>query len=203
MSEKDAFQERRRGLEESYFHKREQELIEKMRRRAKADADRRAIGEQAGVADEEILRDLQALGYTADTVRLLHLVPLAHVAWTDGAVSERERDLIVEAARVRGIAPNTPADAQLAGWLATRPSDQFFSETLRAIAAVLASMPDARQEAMRRDLLTYSTAIAEASGGILGFGAVSAEERATLARIAAELEQTHGRLSDAILPPKG
>jgi hypothetical protein len=202
VTERDAFDERRRGLEESYFHKKEHELIEKLRRRSQADAARRDIGEQAGVADEEILQDLQALGYTADTVRLLHLVPLAHLAWSDGEVSERERNLIVEAARARGIAPNTPADAHLAGWLSKRPSDKFFNDTLRAIAAVLASLPESQSEGIRRDLHTYSTAIAEASGGVLGFGAVSAEERKILERIATELEQTHGRLSDDILPPK-
>ena len=33
------------------------------------------MAERTGVADEEILRDLEALGYTPETVVLLHLVP--------------------------------------------------------------------------------------------------------------------------------
>jgi hypothetical protein len=202
VTERDAFEDRRRGLEESYFHKKELELIEKMRRRAEADAARLRMGQQAGVVDEEILRDLEGLGYTADTIQLLHLVPFIHLVWADGAVSARERDLIIEAARSRGIAPGAPADVQLAKWLASRPSDQFFSDTLRAIVAILASVPDAQREASRRDLLSYSAAIAAASGGILGFGAVSNEEREVLERIAQEIEETHGRLGDAILPPK-
>ena len=202
MTERDAFEERRRGLEESYFHEKEQQLIEKMRRRAQADAELRRMGETAGVADEEILHDLEALGYTADTVRLLHLLPLVHLAWADGSVSQRERDLIVEAARARGINAGTPADIQLGGWLTKRPSDQFFRETLRAIVAILESEPEAQREAERRDLLSYSAAIARASGGLLGFGAVSAEERKVLERIAQELESTHGPVGHEILPPK-
>jgi tellurite resistance protein len=202
VTERDAFEDRRRGLEESYFHKKEQELIEKMRRRSEADAARRRMGQQAGVADDEILRDLEGLGYTADTIQLLHLVPFIHLVWADGSVSARERDLIIEAARSRGIASGATADIQLAKWLERRPSDQFFSDTLRAIVAILASVPDAQREASRRDLLSYSAAIAAASGGILGFGAVSAEERKVLERIAQEVEKTHGRLGDAILPPK-
>jgi hypothetical protein len=202
VTERDAFEDRRRGLEESYFHKKELELIEKMRRRAEADAARLRMGQQAGVVDKEILRDLEGLGYTADTIQLLHLVPFIHLVWADGAVSARERDLIIEAARSRGIAPGAPADVQLAKWLASRPSDQFFSDTLRAIVAILASVPDAQGEASRRDLLSYSAAIAAASGGILGFGAVSNEERKVLERISREIEKTHGRLGDAILPPK-
>lgn len=182
----------RRSLEEEYFRKEERELIEKMRRRAEAEAERRRLGERAGVADEEILRDLQALGYTPETVMLLHLVPLVQMAWAEGSVSDRERALIVEAARSRSIEAGSPADRQLAGWLAQRPSAELFEKTLRAIGAILEARPEAEREASRRDLLSYCTAIASASGGVLGFRAVTEEERQVLARISRELESRRG-----------
>jgi hypothetical protein len=189
---RDAFADRGRGLEEEYFRKREQELIEKQRRRAAAEAELHRLGEQAGVADEEILQDLQDLGYTPETVMLLHLVPLVQMAWADGGVSDRERALIVEAARARGVEAGSPADEQLAEWLTSRPSEQLFERTLRAIRAFLQARPAVEREASRRELLSYSTAIASASGGVLGFGAVSAEERGLLARLGSELERAHG-----------
>ncbi|MGH9313609.1 MAG: hypothetical protein ACRD1S_10470 [Vicinamibacterales bacterium] len=192
MAEKDILADRGRSLEEQYFRKREQELIEKMRRRAEAEAERRRLGEQAGVADEEILQDLQALGYTPETVMLLHLVPLVQMAWAEGNVSDRERDLIIQAARARGIEAGSPADKQLAGWLTHRPSDDLFEKTLRAIGAVLQARPAEEREASHKDLLSYLSAIASASGGVLGFRAVSDEERELLARIARELEAAHG-----------
>lgn len=200
MTDKDAFKERGRALEDEYFHRKERELIAKMRERAAAEAERTRIGAQTGVADEQILRDLQELGYTADTVTLLHLVPLVQMAWAEGHVSMRERGLIMEAARARGIEADTPADRQLKGWLATRPSDELFSTTLRAITAMLASRPDAEREASEKDLLSYLTSIATASGGVLGWGAVSDEERAVLARITQELEKTHQ--SASVLPKR-
>lgn len=192
MAESDALGNRRRGLEEEYFRKREQELIEKMRQRAAADAARRKMGEQAGVADEEILQDLQALGYTADTVMLLHLVPLVQMAWAEGSVSDRERQLIIEAARARGIEAGSPADRQLAEWLAQRPSEELFDKTLRAVGAILESRSPEERAAGQRDLVSFCTAIASASGGILGFGAVTDEEKKLLARITQELERAHG-----------
>jgi hypothetical protein len=188
VSDRDAFADRGRALEEEYFRRREQELIEKLRQRAQADAAKQQLAEQAGVADEEILQDLQELGYTPETVALLYLVPLVQVAWAEGGVSDRERTLIVEAARARGIDADTSADAQLTQWLTTRPSEKLFEQTLRAIRAILESRPAAEREASRTDLLTYSTAIAEASGGVLGLRSVSPEERALLARISSELE---------------
>jgi hypothetical protein len=192
VSERDAFADRGRALEEEYFRKREQQLVEKLRRRAAAEATRQHLSEQTAVADEEILRDLQDLGYTPETVSLLHLVPLVQMAWAEGGVSDREGELIVEAARARGIEAGTPADAQLAEWLTTRPSEQLFERNLRVIRAILESRPDAERQAGRGDLLSTATAIAEASGGVLGFRAVSPEERALLARISQELESKQG-----------
>jgi len=110
------------------------------------------------------------------------------MAWASGRVEGRERDLIVQAARAHGVEEGSAADRQLEGWLTTRPSDALFVRTLHLIAAILQVRPAAEREAAQRDLLSYCTAIASAAGGILGFGAVSEDERQVLARITRELE---------------
>ena len=189
MTDKDAFAERGRSLEEEFFRRKEKELIDKMRVRAAADEQRRRLGEQAGVADEEVLKDLQELGYTPETVMLLHLVPLIQTAWAEGGVSARERDLIVKAARSRGIAAGSPADQQLELWLTQRPSDALFDKTLRAIRAILEAQSPETRAASEKDLLSLATAIAAASGGIVGFRSVSEEERQILATISQELHK--------------
>jgi len=203
VADQDGLAKRGRGLEEAYFHKREQELIEKLRRRGEEAAARRQLGERAGVADEEILKDLQALGYTPETVMLLHLVPLVQMAWAEGSVSDQERALIVEAARSRGVAEGSEADRQLAKWLATRPSEEVFDTTLRAIGAILQAGPAGERDASQRDLLSYCTAIASASGGILGFGKVTDQERQVLDRISQEFARHHAEAARrAAGPPK-
>jgi hypothetical protein len=192
MADKEFLGDRKRTQEEEYFRRQEQELIEKLRQRREQAVARKELGARVGVADDEILHDLQALGYTPDTVMVLHLVPLVQVAWAEGDVSDRERDLIQQAARAHGIAPGSPADRLLASWLATRPSDEFFEKTLRAIRAILEARPPDERAASGRDLLSYCSEIAAASGGILGFGKVSDQERQLLARISQELEQKSG-----------
>ena len=189
MTDKDAFKERGRALEDEYFHRKERELIARMRERATAESERQRIGATTGVADAQLLQDLQDLGYTAETITLLHLMPLVQMAWAEGHVSMRERDLIIEAARARGIEKDSDADQQLAGWLATRPSEALFTTTLRAIAAMMQSRPENERKAGEQDLLSYLTSIAAASGGVLGWGAVSDEERAVLARVTKELDK--------------
>ncbi len=186
MLEKDSFTDRGRGLEEEYFRKKEQELIEKIRRRT-------ALEQATGIADKEILDDLEALGYTRETVeRLLHLVPLVQVAWAEGVVTKQERERIFEVARLRGVVEGTAAYEQLSGWLEKRPTEEFFEKTLRIIGHLIQSLSPEEQAASRNDLVSYCRSVAAASGGILGLGRkISDSEQAVLERIAAAAERDH------------
>ena len=137
MADQDAVGTHGRRLEDEYFRKREQELMEKLKRKAGEQAARKHLAEQAGVFDEEVLKAMEDLGYKPETLMLIHLIPLVQVAWAEGGVSDRERALIVEAARSRGIQPGSAADRHLATLLTERPSDAFFDKTLQAITAML------------------------------------------------------------------
>src|SRR6187402_1703884 len=94
----------KRDQEEDYFRKKDREMLERMRRAA-ADA---AVGAQTGIQDPELLRDIEALGFDADKLSLLPLVPILQVAWADGEISPEERKLIVDLARTRNIAEGSP-----------------------------------------------------------------------------------------------
>jgi hypothetical protein len=190
MSEKDIFAEREHWLEEEYFRKKNQELVEKLRERQAREADRQKMSELTGVSDPDALVALQDLGFTADTVQLLHLVPLVEVAWAEGGVADRERELIFKVARSRGVEPGSLADEKLSHWLEEKPSERFFENTLRAIRVVLELLPEDQRVASRRDLITYCSQIAEVvEGGILGRGRITDEERMLIAHIATEIGQ--------------
>jgi hypothetical protein len=187
MAEKDAFGERGRSLEEEHFRKRDRELVEKMRRAAALEEERRALGQKTGLDDPEMLHELQSLGFTPETVSLLPLVPLVQVAWAEGGVSAAERDLIVKLARARGVTEGSAADRQLSGWLATRPAPEIFTSAARLISALLAVPAAASSGLGADDLVRYCESIAAASGGMFGIGRISGDERALLSSIAADL----------------
>ncbi len=176
-----------RSREEEYFWKKDQELIAKMRRAAEADSARRELGARAGLDDPELLKELEALGFTVDTVALLPLMPLVQIAWAEAGVSPAERQLIVKLARARGIAEGSPADRQLSAWLTSPPDEQVFVRARRLIRAMLASPTSAASNLSADELVKYCESIAAASGGILGLNKVSAEERAVLAQLAGDL----------------
>jgi tellurite resistance protein len=188
MADKEFLGDRRRNQEEEYFQRQEQQLIAKLRQRGQEEVTRQALSERTGVSSPELLLALEALGYTPETAVLLDLVPLLQIAWADGGVSDRERALIIGAARGRGIEAASLADRQLASWFATRPSTAFFENSVRTLAAILRSRPDDQRETNQRDLLEWCRAVAAASGGVLGVGKLSQEEHSVLTRIAEALE---------------
>src|SRR5688572_10434 len=121
MTDKDIFAERGRSLEEDYFRKKDRELVEKMRAAAAADQARKEMGQKVGISDPGLLKELEELGFTAETVVLLPIVPLLQVAWAEGGVSNDERALLVRLARSRGIAEGSRADQKLGEWIQSNP----------------------------------------------------------------------------------
>jgi hypothetical protein len=180
----------KRDHEEDYFRKLDRELIEKMRKAAAAaDTDAsRPLGTRSGIQDPDLLRDIAALGFDAETVSLLPLVPILQVAWADADVSAAERKLILEIARHRGIAEGSPADRRLTEWLTQRPSPEVFSRAGRLVAAMLAAGSSTAQDLSAADLVKYCESIAAASGGILGLAKVSPTERAAIEEIQTALK---------------
>ena len=184
----DALSRRGHALEEEYFRRKDRELIEKLRQAAAAARARNDMAARIGSDDPEMLQELQALGFTPDTVILLPLVPVIQMAWADGSVAPAETALIVKLARSRGITEGSAADGVLSEWLTRPPDPQVVASATRLIRGMLAAQPPDHPDLTADDLVRYCESIAEASGGIFGIHRISAEERALLTTIAAALK---------------
>lgn len=178
-----------RKREEEYFRRKDRELIEKMRHASQAAQARKTLEEETGIHDPEMLRELEELGFTPDTIALLPLIPVLQVAWAESGVSTVERTAILELARARGIVDGSVADHQLKTWLDHRPSGETFHKAMRLIAAMVEHPEQGHADITADDLLEYCEEIARASGGLFGIGSVSAEEQAAMQQIAAQLKK--------------
>jgi hypothetical protein len=188
MSDKDGITGDVRSREEEYFRRKDRELVEKLRKASESGAARAALEASSGIHDPAMLQELEALGFTPDTVSLLPIVPIVQVAWAEAGVSEEEHALIVQFARERGVESGSAADHQLQHWLAERPSEDVFSRATRLIRAMLDHPEGQARPLSVEDLVHRCEEIAAASGGILGFHKISGPERATLARIQGALK---------------
>jgi hypothetical protein len=187
MPDHDGVAKRGRALEEEYFRKKDRELIEKIRQAAAAEQVRKDTGRKIGLDDPELLKELRDLGFTPETVGLLPLVPIIQMAWAEGGITKAECELILRLARSRGVEAGSAADRQLTKWMTNPPDEGVYGRARRLIRAMLDAGSTHTGDLNADDLVKYCEDIASASGGILGIGRISAEERALLSSIAADL----------------
>ena len=93
-----------RSREDEYFLRLEKQRLEKMRRNSAREAETVQLMEAFGIRPKELVRQLLDAGFNSDTFRVLYLVPRIQTAWSDGSVSERESQQILQIANLRGIA---------------------------------------------------------------------------------------------------
>ena len=175
--------ERRQALEEAFFRKENERLRTRLHEERERREARDALGRECGVADASLLDRLVQLGIHADTVEALVLVPLAMVAWADGKMDPRERDAVLAAAAVSGIAPGSPSHALLESWTREKPSPLLFESWRSYIAALSDQLTADHRWHLEEQILGRARAVAEAAGGFLGLAKVSREEEAVLAEL--------------------
>jgi uncharacterized tellurite resistance protein B-like protein len=149
-------------------------------------ASRQAIAESVGTADRDIVDRIEQLGLSGDSARILDVLPLIHVAWADGRVQKEERAAVLAVLERRGISPNSDACLLVEALLEKRPSETFLAQSL-ALVRDLAG----RSGAETADIVDLCARVAEASGGLFGFGArTNDQERALIGEVAKALGET-------------
>ncbi|MFT5524400.1 MAG: tellurite resistance protein, partial [Pirellulaceae bacterium] len=105
--------DRRQALENSFFAKKNAELLDQLRDQMQTESKRQAISDASGITDEVVLDELLAIGMDGQTVAALSLVPLVEVAWADGSIAADERAALNSACEEIGIKKGSPAFALL------------------------------------------------------------------------------------------
>ena len=177
--------QRRRALEEHFFHQRDQHLLTQLKSAASAEEQQRALTAATGITDPEVLSRFHALGLGSETLSALTLVPLVQVAWSDGQMHAKEKEAILRAAEEAGLEVDSPAENLLRSWLTTEPSPELAATWQAYVKELVATLDDAQRQALEESLVGRARRVAEAAGGFLGLGKkVSDAEERTLQELA-------------------
>jgi len=167
-------------LEQSYAYETDRRLIETARAESAKHAELEAIREATHISDQQLLTELINCGVRVDSLHVLMLVPLVHVAWSNGHIERAERLAILEAASQDGIRPDSPGYEVLKGWLTRRPDVHLIKTWKDYVAAVRLFVSPEMFNSLQVITVVRAWKIAESAGGLLGFLKVSRAEQAAI-----------------------
>ncbi len=176
----DSLHERAKALEESFYHRKNKELLEKLRNDLQTKEQKEALAAASGIEDETVLDELLAVGIQSETLAAVALVPLVAVSWADGTVQDEEREAIMSAAAEEGIGPESACHTLLEQWLTEPPASALLETWKDYINALRKTLDEQHAAALKSKVIGRARKVAEAAGGFLGIGKVSASEKAVL-----------------------
>lgn len=180
--------ERGKRLEDKFFRDKDQALVEKLRAEISQSEARVALGDSSGIKDESVLDTMLENKVTAESLTSISLVPLVAVAWADGVMEAKEQEAILAAANQSGVATDSAAYELLKSWLDEQPSDQLLVSWKEYIGALKESLGETAINQLKASVIGRARQVADAAGGILGFGKTSDKETAVID----ELEKAFG-----------
>jgi len=184
MFETDALHRRGQALEDEFFHRVDEKLRAELRESMERSEQRTQLSAATGFQEQELLDHLLDAGFQASTLMALALVPSVFVAWADGSVTPQERQAVMSAALQRGLEHEPTALHMIEAWLHKHPPRTLWKLWKEYAEAIHATVSPTLAEMLMREILRQATAVAEASGGTLGFGKVSKDEQAILDEVA-------------------
>lgn len=167
-------------LEQSYAYETDRRLIEAAQAEKTKQAEVEAIQEASHISDQQLLTELINCGVRADSLHVLMLVPLAHVAWSNGHIELAERLAILEAAEQDGIRGDSRGYELLRGWLKRRPDARLIKAWKDYVGAVRLFVSPEMFNSLQVITIVRAWKVAESAGGLLGFRKVSRAEQAAI-----------------------
>jgi len=173
-----------RSLEEEFFARQNQELIQKMRAEKGRAETKTQLSQYSGITDDSILESLLNHNIQPSTLVALAFAPMVLTAWADGAIEPAERNAILKAMAEQGIDAKHPAYELLAGWLKESPDANLFETWKTYVKGLSQSMDRKAFQDLKTHIMQRTKAVAEAAGGYLGLGSkISTLEKEQMAQL--------------------
>jgi hypothetical protein len=186
MSRTNPLAERERALEEAFFRKENERLLDAMRERQAREQQFEGLAGVLGTRSPSIIDPLLDFGLREENVTALILAPLVAVAWADHQLDHEDRRAILKAEHDLGVDPDGKAGELLALWLEHRPHEALLDVWAAYVGELCKVLPEAERVRLRDDVVKRSQHIVNAvEKTFLRGGGPSEPERAVLARIEA------------------
>ena len=178
-------------LEEAFFYKVDRELIELLSTRLQREEKIRLFANATGIRDQKHLELLADSGFELSTLHFIW-VPLILVAWADGNAEKLEKEVIADILGSKGISQETISRVIAHTWFRNKPTEELWEIWAEFSAATSASLNPSVYNELIDEIVRLCRLIADASGGFMGLGKISATETQAIDRVIRTLQQTDG-----------
>ena len=179
----DSLRQQSKALENQFFQNVDEQLLQRIRQNVAQVSKRDALAQVANVKDPQVLDALLGLGIEAETFAALTFVPLAAVAWADGALDATERKTILQAAEQHGIHAGRPGYELLEQWIKSPVNAATYAAWKSYVSAMKSSMDETTFASVRTEILGLAENVAQSSGGFLGVSTISGKEKQQLVEL--------------------
>jgi hypothetical protein len=174
-----------KDLEDLFFLKQDQKLIEGLHKMEKMEETKKALTEVSGITNDGVLQRLIELNVRPEVLASLALIPLIEVAWADGNIDLAEEKAVLAAAAESFISKDSPDFGLLKGWMKHKPDPKLMDAWMVYIKGLCEKLTAHQKNALRKDLVGHARDVATATGGFLGLGSkISKAEQDILDKLA-------------------
>jgi hypothetical protein len=173
-------EKRRQTLEDMFFYEQDRRIIEQRAKLQRIKQTKENLARISGIRDEALLEKLMELEIRPETLATLIGIPLIEVAWADGEMDEKERKTLFDYAEKAGLRQQGLDSRIMSAWLKKKPDPALLEAWKHYVRTLCKELGAHERKALKDEVMADARSVAEAAGGILGLGRVSAEEKAML-----------------------
>lgn len=171
------------ALEDLFFLKRDMEIMEQYKKMKELKETKDAIARASGIHDEIVLEKLISLNIRPEEAASLSIAPLVLTAWADGSIEPEEKEAILKSVLKIGWVKNDFDYTLLEKWLNHKPNAQLIDAWKHYVEGLCKKMTFDEVKHFKKEIISHVEIIAKTSGGILGLGKTSAEEKEMIKKL--------------------
>lgn len=177
--------------EEAFFYRVDRELGEILSKRLQREEKLQLLANATGIRNQKHLELLADSGFELSTLHFVW-VPLMLVAWADGNAERLEKEAIAGILASKGISQETIARVISHDWFCNKPTEELWEIWAEFSAATSASLNASMYSELIDESVRLCRLVADASGGFIGLGKISATEARAIDRVIRTLQHTDG-----------
>ncbi len=175
----------RKSMEDLFFLQQDRRLAEQRAKIQQLLETKENLAKVSGITNPGVLEKLVALDIRPETLATLFSIPLIEVAWADGELQDEEREQLFQYAEKSGMRKKGLDPKIMSEWLKRKPDPALLEAWVHYVQALSRELSAAERQALKDEVMGDVRTIAQAAGGILGFGKISSEEQKMIDRLEA------------------